>query len=217
MRVTIFLLCLLSAPGLLGCTHAELTAMREGATIKEAAAKNCVCIETMRNKQEYEPIAMHFKNLETRQYTIEQLTDKSIPSPQEAHLAASLYDELAECRSSLRAAIASVREDALPILAENERQDENIVIRIVQRQISWGEAAQAEQALTVATQEKIAAIDREWKTELKEENRAELEQRQVAVDSTVQYFQNQQIINAMDRPINTRCFATGMMVNCTTQ
>jgi hypothetical protein len=154
---------------------------------------------------------------ETRQFTMEQLTDKSIPTAQEAHLLASMYDDDSECRNNLKAAVGTVRPDLVPALTEIERQRANITIKLVQRQISWGDAAQAGQALNSATQEKVAEIDREWKSELEEQNRAELQQRRASAALAMQYLQNQQMINAANRPVNTTCFATGSMTNCTTQ
>jgi hypothetical protein len=51
---------------------------------------------------------------------------------------------------------------------------------------------------------------------LQQSHQAEIAQRQAAANSMMQYYQTQQIINNMNRPINTTCTGFGNMVNCTT-
>ena len=209
----------LAALILSGCvpTQAQLTATRAGTTIKGAIAQYRECTSDVRKTPEFAALDAHLANPETGQFTMEQLTDKAIPTAQEAHLLASLYDDFSECRSSLKTAVGGVRPDLVPVLTDEDRQKANIVIKLVQRQISWGDAAQAGQAVNSATQEKLAEIDHAWKGELEEQNREELEQRRASAALTMQYLQNQQMINAVSRPVNTTCFAAGSMMNCTSQ
>jgi hypothetical protein len=60
-----------------------------------------------------------------------------------------------------------------------------------------------------------AAADQQWIANLKAENQEELAQRQAAAAALLQWSQQQQVINAINRPVVTNCNRFGATVNCT--
>jgi hypothetical protein len=67
---------------------AQLTATRAATTIKEAVAQYRECASDVRKKPEYAALESHLANPETRQFTMEQLTEKASQTAQQAHLLA---------------------------------------------------------------------------------------------------------------------------------
>jgi hypothetical protein len=232
------LFCLLACYLLNGCarpTEVQQTAIRAGTAIKEARAESNACLAATREKPKYATIISRYPNLETNQYSIEQLTDKNIPTSEEAQLVASLYDDAGACRNIFDKSIAENRPDIVNILGEVRNKTAQITISLVQRKISWGEAAEEFQALKSESDAKTATANRQWTSDLQASNDAEMAQRRAAAAVAIQYLQNQQMINqqqsaiqqqnlnqqlminSQNRPITTNCFASGSMLNCTSQ
>jgi hypothetical protein len=187
------------------------------------------------NKPKYATIISRYPDLETGQYSIEQLSNKNVPTPDEAKLVASMYDDAAVCRDIFDKSVAENRPDIVNILDDQRNKSANITIGLVQRKVAWGEAAQEFQALKADLDAKIAAANRQWTSDLQASNDAEMAQRRAAAVVAMQYLQNQQIlnqqqsaiqqqnlnqqlmINSLNRPVTTNCFASGSMLNCTSQ
>ncbi len=191
------LLCLLVCAVLNGCarpTEAQQTVSRTGAAIKEARSEVHACIAANREQPKYTEILSHYPDLESHQYTIEQLSDKNVPTTQEARLVASLYDGSEKCRALWTKVIAENRPDVIPIVDESNNALARITMNLVQRKISWGEAAQQSQAVSAEIDEKIATANRQWGSDLQASNNEEIAQRRAAAGIALQYMQNQQMI-----------------------
>ena len=88
---------------------------------------------------------------------------------------------------------------------------------MVERKITWAEAARRSQAEASETRQKLVAADREWAAELNNAHQAELAHRQAAANALMQWSLQQQMINAATRPVTTNCNAFGSSVSCTSQ
>jgi len=170
------------------------------------------------------------------QFTVEQLADKSIPTADEAKLVASRFDEAMTCRKSFEAVVAADRPDLVPVLTNYDNQVSQATIPLVQRKLSWGEAAQKIQSLNTDLAANATAANQQWQSNLQAQNDAEMARRRAAAAIMLQSMQNQQMINQQqmanqqlltqqqlyntqqminaNRPIYTNCYAAGSMVNC---
>ena len=232
------IICLVAAALLNGCarpTEAQQTAIRTGTNVKEARAAMTACIAETRNEPKYAPIISHYPNIETGQYSIEQLSNKNIPSPAEGKLVALMYDYAGVCRNLFDKSIQENRPDLSSLLEQSRNSVSAITIELAQSKISWGEAAQKFQALKADMDVQVATVNREWVSDLKASNDAEMADRRANAAIAMQYMANQQaiyqqqtaaqqqnlnqqlMINAINRPVTTNCFASGPLVNCTSQ
>src|SRR5690242_4316512 len=84
---------------LAGCaTGAQKQVQRAGALMTEARTQVKACVTTIRARPEYTSLLPHLPDPNTNQFTMAQLTDEKLPSPREARLMASRYDEMGTCR-----------------------------------------------------------------------------------------------------------------------
>jgi hypothetical protein len=100
------------------------------------------CIAQVRSKPDYAPLLPHLSEPGSLKVTMAQLTDEGIPTPAESRLVASYVDEASPCiTKSIRAASQAVPAFG-PILLSQMSSDEGIVVLLVERKLTWGEAAQ---------------------------------------------------------------------------
>jgi hypothetical protein len=237
MRFGATICCSSVALLLSGCaaTEAKRTAQSAVAGVKSAVDEFKNCRSLILHKPEYSDVSLHLSSAETSQVTMEQLADKSIPTLEEAKSLALLYDDTSVCRSDMRSAISSYMPDLLPLFTESDNLNTNITLSLVQRKMTWGQAAQAREAARAEFQQKLSLANEQYLTELRAENQEELAQRRAAAALMLGYMQNQQIaaqqqaanqqqlynqqllLNSLNRPVSTSCFASGSMINCTSQ
>jgi vacuolar-type H+-ATPase subunit E/Vma4 len=98
---------------------------------------------------------------------------------------------------------------------EYAKADENL-IDLAQQQVTWGEYIARTKNLSAEVQTKSLAALQNIQANLEASHQQELAQRQAAATAMAQYYQNQQLINAVSRPVTTNCNRFGSMVNCTT-
>ncbi len=218
------LLCALTA--LAGCaTAAQRQAQQAALGTREAAAQLKACSAAVIHKPEYVSLLLHTPDLETGQPMLAQLTDESMISSEDAKLFGARHDELNPCKSRLLNVLSTVRPDLVPILSDEYTKGTAIAVQLVERKITWGEFAQQGQVLLNDSRQRIAVADRQWISDLNASHQAEMAQRQAAAAALMQWSAQQQMINAMNRPvivapaapIQTTCNRMGNFVNCTSQ
>jgi hypothetical protein len=143
MRFGATICCFFVALLLLGCaaTEAQRTAQSAVAGVKSAAEEFKNCRSIILQKPEYSDVALHLPSGEKSQFTMEQLAYKHVQTPDEANSLASLYDDTSVCRSNLRSSVSAYRPDLLPIFTESDNLNTNTTLRLVQREMTWGQAA----------------------------------------------------------------------------
>jgi len=209
-------------------TAAQRQAEQAVATTREAAAQNKACVAKVIANPEYAPLLVHVPNPDTGQHTMAQLTDETIPSEQDARLSAAWYDEATLCRGPFLSAVSTARPDLVPIFTDAYGKADARAVLIVERKITWAEAARRSQADLSDARQKIAAADQQWIADLNAANQAEMVNRQAAAAA---------LIGAMRQPVyqpppvyqpapvpfyaiptqsprQTNCYQIGNMLNC---
>jgi hypothetical protein len=120
------------------------------------------CVTSVIEKPKYDQLRVHTVDLDTMQAARAELTDEAIPSPQDARLFAARFDAVNPCREDLLRAVAIPRPDLVPILADEFKAAGAISELVVERQVTWAEAARRAQELSSDVRQKVAAADLEW-------------------------------------------------------
>jgi hypothetical protein len=143
------------------------------------------------------------------------MTDATFPTPDEVRLLAELHDDIIPCRKQALMTLALVRPDIAATLADEWTAGDQIAVLLIDRKMTWAEAAQESQKVLAQGRDKIIAANREWGAEMNAENEAELNRRKAAANALLQWSAQQQMINAATRPIVTNCSRFASSVNCT--
>jgi hypothetical protein len=166
---------------LVGCsTSANRHAQQPGWATQEAWAQFKACVRSVTGRPEYASLRMHTPDLDTMQPAIAQLTDETIPSEQDARLFAARFDKVNKCRDDLLMAVSIPRPDLTPILEDEFTQSDAIAVLIVERKITWAEAATRSQTLSSDVRQKIKAADLQWIAHLNPFHQADMAQLQAA-------------------------------------
>jgi hypothetical protein len=183
-----------------GCsTAAHRQAQQPGWATQEAWAEFKACVKSVMDQSEYAALLVHTLDLDTMQPTITQLTDETIPSEQDARLFAARFDATNRCREELLMDIAIPRPDLAPILADEFTQAGAIAVLVVERKVTWAEAARRSQMLSGDLRQKITAADLQWIAELNPFHQADMAQLQAAAAQSEQ----QERIKEATRPAVT--------------
>jgi hypothetical protein len=100
------------------------------------------CVEQVRSEPDYTPLLPHFSDLRTGKFTMQQLADERTPTPEEGRLMASFVDAASPCITRAIEAMSQIVPAIGPILIRNRSATEGIMVQLVQRKLTWGEAAQ---------------------------------------------------------------------------
>lgn len=198
-------------------TTAQRQAQQIGAATREAGAQAKACTAAVLAKPEYTQLLAHSVDLAAAQFTMAQLTDETRISSDEARLFGTRHDDLGLCRARFLTALSAARPDIVPILIADYTKGDAIAVQLVERRITWGEWARQLQALSSDAHQQLATADRELIASLNASNQAELAQRQAAAAALLQWSAQQQMINAVNRPVQTTCNTVGGFTNCTTR
>jgi hypothetical protein len=204
------------ALGLAGCaTNAQRQAQQIAQNWQTTASELQACTSEVYNAPESEPLRRHLP-YNVLNATLEQLTDSAKASDDEIKAIYAQNPKLQECRNSALHSLSTTTPTVVPILIDGYQKNDQIVIDLVQKKITWGEANQRAKALAVQMQKQLTDASQQIEANLERSNAAELAQRQAASNALARYLQTQQMINALNRPVTTNCMGTGYTVNCTT-
>ena len=112
------------------------------AQVKELHAQLKACALAVRSKPVYAALQPHLLNLETAQYTSAQLADASIPTPAESQLLTQERAEAQTCQNSFATAVEQIFPPLGPVFQQAQADAQAIVAQLINRQITWGQAAQ---------------------------------------------------------------------------
>jgi hypothetical protein len=133
-----------------------------GAAILDAWAQFRACVTSVIDKPEYDALRVHILDLDTMQPARAELADETIPSAQDARLFAARFDAVNPCREDFLRAVATPRPDLVPVLADEFKAAGAISELVVERRVTWAEAARRAQVLSSDARQKVAAADLEW-------------------------------------------------------
>jgi hypothetical protein len=217
----VLLAALLGALG--GCATA---AQREGETIKATLAQTrtqvSACIASINSDPTFADLDRHWPQADIGQATLSQQTDPTYATPRDVELVSARHDRLVQCRKANVEGYYRVAPAMATVYQEGYARSDELLIRLVKRQVSWGEYILGARAINREESAKLVETGQRLGADLDARNRQELAQRAVAAQafSNSMYQQqlinqNQQMINAVNRPVVTNCSQMGFSTNCT--
>jgi hypothetical protein len=130
---------------------------------------------------------------------------------------------LAPCRKIDLETASKLHPALVAILADGYAKSDANIVRLINQQIAWGEFVQENDAIRIDTGSKMVTAGSAIQQNLERGHNAELAQRQRASAAMSNWVyqqqilaQNQQAINAMNRPRMTNCQYVGAYLQCTT-
>jgi hypothetical protein len=151
-------------------------------------------------------------------------TDTSKPNAEEVAALLEFHrDGLSPWRAVVLQDFAKVHPAYAAVAAETYATADQQYARLVRREISWGDYATSAAQRNTAMRGALMRVDQQIKTELNNAHAYEIQQRQAAAAALSNWayqqqvlLQNQQAINAANRPRTTNCQYVGAYLNCTT-
>jgi hypothetical protein len=193
---------------------------REGNEVAKA------CVDQVKANPVYAGVLRRFPIFSMDQVPLSQLMDDTYATPEEGQALIALHDAAGSCRKARAAIWQTVHPEGAAVQRAVEAPLAEIYAGLVQRQITWGEGIKRFRALGQAVQQQMAEVTNRRVQGIDQRHRAEQERRSQALQTLSnslilqgqmqqQQFQNQQLINSMNRPVNTNCTRIGNSVNCT--
>jgi hypothetical protein len=199
---------------LTGCaTAAQRQAQQIKVTTQSTVAQLKSCVAAVYNSAVYNAIRPHLP-LDIRDATLEQMTSTAKVTDEEIKAIYAQHPQMQACRKTALESLEPVTPTLVPILADEWDKNEQMLIELVQRKITWGEYVTRGKERTVETTQRLTAAAQQIDAGLQRSYEAEMAQRQRAADAMMQFHQNQQLINSLNRPVITNCQGFGNMVNC---
>lgn len=180
---------------------------------QEAVAEAKACAMAVYNSPGYAPLRAHIP-ANMNDATLQQLSDPALAEPEEVAAIYSTHPHAQECRKALLQKLATTEPAVVPILVTTFNKNEDDVLALTQRKLPWGDYVKRVRDHLADAAAQIQSADREVVNELKQENAAEIAQRQRAAEALAAFAQTQEIINAANRPVFTNCTGFGNSVNC---
>ena len=142
LNLTAVMLALLAG----GCaTNAERQAQSMGNTALQMKERMHQCLEPITSDPNYEDVLKHTSL--TGDFTFEQLSDNSIPTPKQAKLISEIHTKLLECRKEAIAYLGKLSPQVQQRFDAAYSKGDEISLALYQRKISWGEAARLKKTL----------------------------------------------------------------------
>lgn len=203
----------------------QTMAQRQAISIREntleANQKARACVHAIEVNPSYQSIAQHIPLNGNVEPTLAQLADKGVPSKKDIQIIIAVHNDLSVCRERAIEDYMKATPSIIPTLVQAFHASDLVTVDLIQRKITWGKANKKLLALKDKFRAKLQDAFNQIDRNLTASHRAELEQRQRAIDALSQWsyqqqvlMQNQQLINTLNRPVTTNCTAYGNSVHC---
>ena len=143
-------------------------------------------------------------------------------TPEEVQQVLSYHQQLAPCRKMMLEGYSHINPALVPPVANSFARSDSNYAKLVTQKSAWGEFAIEASAIARDRQSEVSAIARTIDQGLAQSHNAEVSQRQAAAAALQNWSyqqqilqQNQQAINAANRPRMTNCQYVGTYLNCT--
>jgi hypothetical protein len=216
-------LVLLSLLGVAGCaTAAQQESARLTQTNAEGVKAATACFDRVKASEPYQALKDKFGG--DGQSSLAMKTNAEKATPAEARLVLALHQEyLMPCRKMNLENFGKVHPSIAMALAENYTKADANYAALVTYKETWGEFVTERDALGVQLQARLASASAAINRDLNASHNTEVAQRQAAAAALQNWayqqqvlLQNQQAINAANRPRMTNCQYVGTYLNCTT-
>lgn len=216
---------------LVGCaTQAMRRVHAISAEIIAGKAEAKACWSSIVNNPRYASFVVHYP-MDISDVTLLQLSDDAYLDQDKIQTFSSMYGEVTQCRKKITLHLANTIPGAVNFYMEEQSAMDNAALDLIERKRTWGDFNKSRKAAYEAMMPKIREAVRAEGLELQAENAAEIERRRQAgaafaraLKDAGQYYQNQQLINALNRPVvlttptvNTSCISNGNVTNCTSR
>jgi hypothetical protein len=134
--------------------------------INAAFARAKVCTAEVVNRPEYAAVRAHYWPGD--EIPASELADNRRPTPEEARLRVARWDAAAPCRQALLAELASApanRPDGAQIARAVFAANASVIARSARGDMTWGQSAQAIQAILTSGHAQLVAADAENRRE----------------------------------------------------
>lgn len=198
----------------------QVISIRENAQVAKQRAMDC--IQKIEANPAYKVLMPHTSlNFVTNPPTLIQLADNNVPTDEEIEAIIAAHNETALCRTQIIEDYMKITPGVIPIVVQSYHASDIITVDLIHRKISWGEANKKRLALVDELRIKLQDAGKQLARELEASHEAELAQRQQALNALSQWayqqqvlMQNQQLINAVNRPVTTHCWWNGHSLQC---
>lgn len=199
---------------LAGCaTHAQTQYNAIASTIKTTSMEMRTCMIANINDPRFAHIMVHLPSPSTNfQPSITQLADEGRPTKEEAKLLLELQKRVEPCKQSSVSKLTPMAPDIAMVFQEEVHQGNIIMLDLAKQKITWGEYNKRLQTVQDDAQKRFLIAVHGIENNLQAQNEAELARRQAASNALMQWSQQQQMINSMNRP--RTCTGFGNSVTC---
>lgn len=196
-------------------TAAQNQAVAIRANTQSAGQQLQTCSLAVYNSVAFDPLRPKLP-FAADQASLAQMTDASLASDLEVAAILSVHGQLQACRGAFFNQISQTTPSIVPILAASATETENSLIDLIQKKETWGDHVRRVKTVIADTSLQLAAEGRNINRDLERSHESELARRQAAADSVARYYQTQEIINSLNRPVisTTTCDRFGNSVNC---
>lgn len=207
-----------------GCaTQAQREYSRMGTASNQAKAAIEACVIQAKMLPSYSVVGTKLHFGDESEPSLDQRMDSSKATPEEVQALLAFHREGIEpCRRVMIDEASKVHPVVPGILAEGFANGDANYIRLVKREETWGDYITATDQNVRAVRAKLAQAEQAVVGKLEASHAQEVRQRQAAAAALSNWayqqqvlLQQQQVINAMNRPVMTNCQRVGTMVNCT--
>jgi hypothetical protein len=178
---------LLLVPALMGtgCTSAEVEARALTATFQSATRQGLECRSSVASKPEYRIIAVHMPLADINQATLAQMIDTSYPARRENFALAAWQQDMRACGNRLVDAVESTAPVYVPIVIAAWNRDDEVLVLLARRKITWGDAVMRLKANRVELITKLTDQMSQTMTQLTQRKESELNRRAKYIDALV--------------------------------
>jgi hypothetical protein len=178
---------LLLAPALMGtgCTSADVEARALTATFQSATRQGLECRYSVASKPEYRIIAVYMPLADINQATLAQMIDTSYPDGRENSALAAWQKDMRACGNRLVDAVESTAPVYVPIVIAAWNRDDEVLVLLARRKITWGDAVMRLKANRVELMTKLTDQMSQTMTQLTQRKESELNRRAKYIDALV--------------------------------
>jgi hypothetical protein len=174
------------------------------------------CVAQAKTLPSYGVVGTKLHIWEQGEPSIDQRMDNSIPTPAEVQALLALHREGIEpCRKIALDGATKIHPVLPGILAEAYANGDANYVKLAKREETWGEYVTAEDQINRSAKAKLAQAEQQVVGRLQASHTQELQRRQAAAAALAQWGYQQQVIAAMNRPVQTNCTRFYNTVNCT--
>jgi hypothetical protein len=152
----------------------------------------------------------------------------NVPTEAEVAVITAHYNETAKCRELEIKETMNILPGLVPFKVQAYQDIDLVWFALMQRKISWNEAMKKMGVIEDGYKSKALSVAAQVDHELAVSHQSELAQRRVQLahweaalialsqwtDRQTVLLQNHRLINRLNRPVITRCYAIGRTINC---